>query len=121
MSARSVLYLRGGKGAAVSLLEGEGADSPALRRLRYAPGVIGEERLDALLAAAHGLHPIAVVEFRKERTGFVFARPVPWPFFMRLELAKPFASSAARWAPQIGARSVSGFSLGSESMDVELG
>lgn len=104
----------GFEGAVVS----ETASEPPAAR-PFGPG-LGDAQLDALLGAVDGLYKIEGVRAEPGRLIFYFARPVPWPLFALLELARPFQPVAAAWTRRVGTRAVRAFGLGAGVMDVEL-
>ena len=87
--------------------------------------------LDRALAAVHRLHPIR--ETLEEtapapprglrppgRVTFAFARPVPWPLFLLMDLAAPFAPAAAGLSHRLGRRELAAFALGAGEIEVSL-
>ena len=69
-----------------------------MSRRPYRPGMLGEPELDELLSRTHRLHPIREIGCARGRLTVVFERPVPWPLFLRLDLAKPLAGESLKRA-----------------------
>jgi hypothetical protein len=75
------------------------------------PAGTGVAELDRVLAEVHRLHPIAGARASGDGMAWTFARPVPWPLFLRLELAKPFHAAAAELCAALADVSVEEFAL----------
>lgn len=81
---------------------------------------LGHPELRKTLEDVHRLHPLRAMRLEGEEASFRFALPVPWPFFIRLDLSRPFTPSAARLCGALGDRAVSEFSLSSGRMEASV-
>ena len=108
--ARLLLILAGRKPASAEL---ETAKRTAFKR-----GCLGEPALDAALWAVHGLYPIAGLRAEPDGLALELAEPAPLPFFLGLDIAKPFAPSAGALADRLGNRPVRRIALRGGTMEL---
>lgn len=100
---RNALYFTGFSRRA----QGAAAASARIRKVRppqagrprsrapFREGLMGDKSLDRTLLQAHALHPFREAVLDSGGARFTFERPVPWPLFLRLDLARPFEPRAA--------------------------
>ena len=90
---------RAGAGEALRVLAPRPGSERALATRRFTPRAFAEP-IAAALDSFDGLEPIAAMQVAAGRAGWrlILARPLPWPLFLRCDLAASFASRAAQLA-----------------------
>lgn len=92
---RVLAAVRGPKGEALKTVLPETGATRPLSHARFSAAAF-EEPVASTLAAFHRVSPVAAVQTAGEGWTLVLAKPLPWPLFLRSDLAAAFAPRAAQ-------------------------